>query len=83
MSILEKIEDYYPELLKADGFDDAILGISMRADRTPVIAYNYWACVEILMEGDGGMSMDDAVEYLDYNVLGSWVGENTPTFVEI
>jgi hypothetical protein len=28
------------------------------------------------------MSNEEAEEYFEYNVLGSWVGESTPVFVE-
>lgn len=27
------------------------------------------------------MSLEDAIEFMDYNVLGSYVGEKTPLFV--
>lgn len=28
------------------------------------------------------MGLDDAVEYMYYNVIGAWVGEETPLFVK-
>jgi len=28
------------------------------------------------------MSGEEAIEYFEYNILGSWVGDNTPTFLE-
>jgi hypothetical protein len=29
------------------------------------------------------MSSDDAMEYLDFNVLGAYMGEKTPIYVQI
>jgi hypothetical protein len=68
------------ELLKADGFDEAVLGLAERGTVPPVVAYDYEKCVEILMDGSG-MTRIDAVEYMNFNVVGSWVGELTPVFV--
>lgn len=68
------------ELLKADGFDSAVLGLAQRGSVPSVLAYDYDKCVEILMTRDG-MTRIDAVEYMDFNVVGSWVGELTPVFV--
>jgi len=35
--------------------------------------------IEILMKED--MSREEAVEHLDYNVVGSYVGEKTPQYI--
>jgi hypothetical protein len=32
------------------------------------------------MERDG-MTSEEAMEYIDYNCVGAWVGENTPIIV--
>jgi hypothetical protein len=37
--------------------------------------------VEILMEDD--MTEEDAIEYLDYNVIGAYVGELTPIYIKM
>ena len=67
------------DILLADGFDSAFMGICRVFDRT-IICYNYEKCVEILAER-GVMSHDEAVEYLEYNVVGAWVGTGTPAFL--
>ena len=79
MTILEKILLEFPdeEILKADGFDEAVVGyeiISMK------LIYDYNKMVEILIRD--GMEEIDAVEYLDYNVLGAYVGEKTPIIMQ-
>jgi len=68
--------DYYPEevFLKADGFDSAIIGVDEVSMR---LIYSERLCLEELIVRDG-MSMEEAIEYFDFNVRGSYVGEKTP-----
>ena len=77
--ILERISELNPKALKADGFDGAILGISTRIGDDNLIAYDYDKCIEILQEE---MSYEEAVEYMEFNVVGSYVGEGTPIFIK-
>ena len=37
-------------------------------------------CIDILVQRDK-MSYNEAMEYMEFNVLGSWVGEETPIFM--
>ena len=46
-----------------------------------VVAYDYSKAVEILIERDG-MDYSEAVEYMEFNVVGGYVGEFTPIFIE-
>lgn len=47
----------------------------------PMLAvYSYEKMVRVLMDNDD-LSYDDAVEYVDFNVVGAWVGEQTPVIV--
>jgi hypothetical protein len=69
--IIENYQD--EEILKADGFDDAVIGIDTNSMR---LIYSVQKCIEVLREE--GMDEIDAVEYFEYNVLGAYVGEKTP-----
>ena len=73
--MLDKILEWFPEeeILKADGFDDAILGIE---DTSMWLIYSVSKCIEILIAG--GMTDEDAVEYFHFNVKDAWVGDKTP-----
>jgi hypothetical protein len=62
------------ELLMADGFDDAVIGIATDFTK-PRLIYSVTKCIEILMKD---MEYDEAIEYFDYNVSGAFVGELTP-----
>lgn len=67
-------------MMKADGFDKAIMGIATRAGLNDVIAYNWDKCVDILQDRDG-MSVEDAVDFMEFNVVSAYVGDGTPVFV--
>jgi len=68
------------KLVKADGFEDAIIGVGGRINMPEVLIYSYNKCVKILMKRDN-FTHEEAIEWMDYNVVGSWVGETTPIFV--
>jgi hypothetical protein len=72
--MLKKIlEQYYEEtFLKADGFDDAVIGIEENDMR---LIYSVSKCLEILRQD---MNEVDAMEHFTFNVSGSYVGEKTP-----
>lgn len=74
--MLDKILEWFPEeeILKAEGFDDAIIGIDEVSMR---LIYSTSKCVSILMTRDG-MSDEDAWEYFHFNVKSGYVGEKTP-----
>lgn len=67
--------------LYADGFKNAILGMGRQGHKT-LVCYDRNKCVEILMKRDG-MDREMAEEYFSFNVVGAWVGEYTPVFVDI
>lgn len=74
MNILEQIiENFYEEeFLKANGFDDAVIGLEENEMR---LIYSVSKCIEILKID---MLTDDALEHFTYNVSGAYVGEKTP-----
>lgn len=67
-----------PALL-AEGFAEAFLGLGTQFN-TEVALYDYERCVQILMERDG-LSYEEAVEHLEFNVTGAYVGPHTPVFL--
>ena len=65
----------------ADGFEKAFVGSTISAfSREQVALYDYDLCIKVLVE-DQQMTEEEAIEYFDYNVIGSWVGEATPIFI--
>ena len=67
-------------MLIADGYDEAVLGVARRCAQPDLIAYDVEKIIEILMTRDE-MSYEDAVEFFDFNIVGAWVGEETPIFI--
>jgi hypothetical protein len=79
----DEIAQNYPEVMVLDPeyFDEAIIGVANRINMTAV-CYDEQKVIELLMKHDG-MDYDEALEYYQYNILGSWIGDHTPVFVEV
>lgn len=75
----EWLAEQDPELLFADGFDSAILGVIERPGQDPFVVYDARRCIRILMSE--GMNREEATEHFEFNVEGAWVGDRTPGFV--
>jgi hypothetical protein len=78
MNLLETILENRPDetFLKADGLDEAVIGVDENSGR---LIYSITRCLEVLMMNQD-MTMEDAVEYFDFNVIGAYMGEQTPIF---
>ncbi len=76
--IMERLAD--EEALLADGFDNALIGHTQGMN--VVAVYDYDLCIDILVKNDE-MSIEDAVEYMSFNVVGAYMGEKTPLFVSL
>ena len=82
MDIGEELRERHgDDLLFADGYDDAIIGVCGGFDSGRV-AYSIPKMIEIAAK-DLSVDYDEAVEWLDYNTFGAYVGEHTPIYVEI
>ena len=69
-------------------FDRAIVGVTRnpkddwtRNTNTPCVIYSREGCIQALVEVDG-MDYEEAAEFVDFNTIGAWMGEGTPTFVD-
>ena len=74
-------------MLKIDGFDSALIGVSTvwqrtgdTSERIDTLIYNGDTIVTILMH-ESGLSEEEAMEYISYNIEGAYVGKNTPIIV--
>ena len=66
-------------LLFADGFDAAIIGVASTIE-TFVVVYDKDKIVKILMK-ENKWSFDDANDYAYFNIFGAHVGDRTPIYV--
>lgn len=64
----------------ADGFEDAVIGVFTDGD-TPRVVYSK-AMMETILINRDKMTHEDAVEYLEYNVYNTYLGEGTPIYIE-
>ena len=64
----------------AVGFEEALIGYGNQFNNHVAI-YDRNKCINILMQRDG-MDKEEAEEYFEYNVQGSYVGEETPVFLD-
>ena len=67
-------------MLKWDGFDNAIIGVGERCTTDSMIVYDYDKKVKVLVTRDD-MSYEEAEEYIDFNIVGAWIGDTTPIIV--
>lgn len=79
--IEEFVESFNEDALMMDGYDDCIVGMIERFGNVPYVAYDYGKVIDKLIAE--GMTSEEAEEYLQYNMLGAYVGESTPCFIHI
>lgn len=79
-TIKEALAEENPEALLWDGLEPALVGIARRCGQPSVAVYDYELCVNALMAG--GMTNEEAVEWIEFNVVGGWPGENTPVMLD-
>ncbi len=79
--MLEEILEYYPDetFLKADGLDEAVIGVQIGEPMR--LIYSVSKVIEILVTEDE-MEFEDAMEHFDFNIRGSYVGEQTPIWCD-
>lgn len=66
--------------MTADGFDEAIIGSITSYGRGETVLYSTQKIIEVMMERDG-MTAEDAMEFFNYNILGSYNGDGMPAFL--
>lgn len=79
--IRETLADVSPDAMTLDGFDEALVGIVHRFGQMPLAAYDRTKIIEILMRD--GIGYQEATEYYEFNMIGAWVGEGTPVFIDL
>ena len=70
------------DALFPDDFDEALIGFVEGASRMPVALYDSDKCIRILIERDC-MDLGEAEEFFYFNLVSSYMGENTPLFATL
>lgn len=64
------------EVMVMDGFEEAFIGFSKRCGQPTLATYSFNKMVQVLVDDD--MDEEEAIEYIEYNCLGAWMGDLTP-----
>lgn len=75
----EDVAEAFPDVLFADGFDGAIMGVIARPGDKAFVVYDSHKCIDILV--GQGLEASEAEEHFHFNVSGGWVGPQTPGFL--
>jgi hypothetical protein len=70
------------EAIVCDGLEEALIGIGYTFNKSPIAVYDKNIIIDIYIKRDG-MTYEEAEEFFEYNVLGSYCGEHTPIFIDI
>ena len=76
----DKILEYYgdtDDIVFADGLDDAIIGFDPNAWK---VVYSRNECIKIMVKDQ--MYEEEAIEYLEFNTFGAYIGDKTPIWAE-
>jgi hypothetical protein len=71
-------------MITYDDYEEAILGFatvwSEKGERNDVMVYDGEKIVDILVDRDG-MTPEDALEFIEFNIEGGYLGPTTPIVV--
>ena len=76
----DKILEYYgdtDDIVFAGGLDDAIIGFDPNAWK---VVYSRNECIKIMVKDQ--MGEEEAIEYLEFNTFGAYIGDKTPIWAE-
>ena len=87
-SPVESVEDWLidqgtEDAILFDGLRGAIVGVAQRCGQPDVVAYDYEKAVQLIQQQCDDCSYEEAVEYLEFNVCGAYVGKTTPVFLRM
>jgi len=76
--ISEFVEENGSSVVRVNGFDDCVLGTIEKEDDLVLVYDSDKIIMKLINEG---LSYEEAVEHYEYNIVGSWVGNQTPLYV--
>jgi hypothetical protein len=76
----EILTEENPLALLADGFEGAAVGVARRCGQPTLAVYDDCKAIALLADKNG-MTPEEATEFFEFNVAGSWNGENSPIWL--
>lgn len=82
MNARKKLSEQNEEILflTEKTYDKALVGIVTQFGKPTIACYDKNKIIKILTKD--GMTKDEAEEFFEFNIVGAYVGESTPCFVE-
>ena len=80
MKAVMKVLDDGDKVIVLHGFSEALVGISEKFGEDPRLVYDKEKILELLQKDDG-LSRELAEEHFYFNIIGSYLGKGTPTFI--
>jgi hypothetical protein len=79
--LMEWIDETFDVVVYPAGYEDCIVGVAEKFGGPPIAVMDLEKMLEKLEQE--GMSHEEALEYFEYNILGAYVGEQTPVYMHI
>lgn len=79
--VIAILDELNPDALLADGLEAALIGYTVNTHHAHVAVYDIDKCIDVLVERDG-MTPEEADEYLSFNTICAYVGENGPLYIK-
>ena len=85
--VMEKLGEYQElgqEIYSLpEKFDSALVAVGWRFKDGPLAVYDKNKVIGILDAEMGEEGEEWGEEFFDFNVIGSWIGDSTPLFIEL
>ena len=78
----EELAELHPDLLllePRETYDKCIVGLARSAGESCSVCYDASKVIECLIRD--GMTEEEADDFFDFNIIGAYMGEHTPTFL--
>ena len=76
--IREFLQENDPDAILFDGMDAALVGVATQFTNHLAV-YDYQKTIEVFMRQ--GMDREGAIEWIEFNVTGAYLGEHTPILI--
>jgi hypothetical protein len=84
------INERYGDMLTMDGYDDCIMGVTTQFNKATILYDKEKVIAKLAFEmvpkgvarnkAVREQAEEDAIEYFNFNMIGAWMGEGTPSF---
>lgn len=62
-----------------NGCDDAFIGLANQYTNLRLAVYDYTKLIKVHI--DMGMTEEEAIDFIEFNIICAWVGESTPLII--